>query len=77
MAFLKTALDVINEDPITASHAERLILALEVFKGTGVPPRAAKVLHLLNPALQGTLEPTDGDILFTVAQQWNYFAGVP
>lgn len=74
MAFLKVALDVINEAPETANHAERVTLANAVFKGSGVPPRAAKVLHLLNPALQGTLEPTDNDILFTVSQQWNYFA---
>lgn len=74
MAFLKTALDVVNEDPQTASHAERLALANQVLWGSGVPTRAFKLLHILNPALQATPDPSDSDILFTVAQQWNTFA---
>lgn len=77
MAFLKTAFDVTNEDSGTANHAERLALAEQVISGSGVPPRAFKLLHILNPALQGTQDPTDSDILFTVAQQWNYFANQP
>jgi predicted outer membrane protein len=74
MAFLKTAFDVSNEDPQTANHAARLVLAEQVINGSGVPPRAFKLLHILNPALQGTQDPTDSDLLFTVSQQWNYFA---
>lgn len=77
MAFLKTAQDVVSEDPQTADHAKRLILANQVISGSGVPIRAVATLHILNPALQVVGgEPTDNDLLFTVSQQWNYFAGV-
>lgn len=74
MAFLKVAFDVTNEDSGTANHAARLELANEVISGAGVPPRAFKMLHILNPALQGSPNPSDSDLLFTVAQQWNYFS---
>lgn len=71
-AFLKTGFDVINEDPGTASHAERLVLANQVINGS-LPPRAVQLLPILNPALQVD-NPSDNDILFTVSQQWNFFA---
>jgi hypothetical protein len=74
MAFLKTAFDVTNENSGTANHPARLTLAQKVISGSGVPPRASKLLHILNPALQGSQNPTDNDILFTVSQQWDYFA---
>lgn len=76
-AFLKTAQDVVSEDTETANHAERLTFANQVISGSGMPPRATSILHILNPALQvDGGDPTDNDILFTVSQQWNYFAGV-
>lgn len=71
-AFLKTAFDIINEDPQTANHETRLRLANQVVNGS-LPPRAVQILHILNPALQ-VEEPTDNDILFTVSQQWDFFA---
>lgn len=76
-AFLETAQDVYTEDPETPNHAERLALANQVISGSGLPPRAFSILHILNPGLQvegGS--PTDNDLLFTVSQQWNYFSGV-
>lgn len=75
LAFLKLANDVTNEDPGTANHVKRLALATQVINGSGVPPRCYQLLPTLNPALQvdGGV-PTDNDILFTVSQQWDYFA---
>lgn len=79
LAFLKLANDVTNEDPGTANHVKRLALATQVISGSGVPPRCYQLLPILNPALQvnvsdPTADPTDNDILFTVSQQWDYFA---
>lgn len=71
-AFLKTAIDVINEDPGIPEHAVRVILANQVVEGN-LPSRAAQLLPTLNPALQVD-SPTDNDLLFTVSQQWNFFA---
>lgn len=81
IAFLKLANDVINEDVETNNHANRVELANQVINGSGVPPRCYQLLPILNPALQvpvndPTADPTDNDLLFTVAQQWDYFAGV-
>lgn len=74
-AFLKIAQDVVTEDPGTANHAQRLVLANQVIKGSGIPSRAYEMLPRMNPALQvdGGV-PTDNDILFTVSQQWDAFA---
>lgn len=79
LAFLKIANDITNEDPGTANHVKRLALANQVISGSGVPPRCYALLPILNPALQVTVndpkaDPTDNDILFTVSQQWDYFA---
>jgi len=75
MAFLKTAVDVQNESEQVENHEDRLALASQVINGTGLPTRTVAMLALRNPALQ-VESPTDSDILFTVSQQWNYFAGV-
>lgn len=75
MAFLNTAQNVITEDPQTPNHAARLVLAEQVIEGDGLPRRAVDILHVLNPGLQ-VENPTDSDILFTVSQQWDYFADV-
>lgn len=72
MAFLKTAFDVVNEDPGTTNHTQRLVLANQVVNGV-LPSRAVQILHILNPALQVD-NPSDNDILFTVSQQWDFFA---
>lgn len=74
-AFLKLANDVVNEDESTGNHENRIALANQVISGTGVPPRAFALLPVLNPALQvDGGEPTDNDLLFSIAQQWDYFA---
>lgn len=73
MAFLNTAQNVMAESDQTANHAERIALAERVINGDGMPRRAVEMLHILNPGLQ-VADPTDSDILFTVAQQWEYFA---
>ncbi len=74
-AFLKTADQVVNESPSESNHAARLALANQVISGTGLPPRAFEMLPVLNPGLQvDGGDPTDNDILFTVSQQWDYFA---
>lgn len=75
MAFFSVANDVENESSSATNHIARKALADRVLYGAGVPPRAASILHILNPALQvdGGV-PTDNDILFTVSQQWDYFA---
>lgn len=74
-AFLKCAFDVTNEDAGTANHANRLKLAEQVISGSGVPPRAFQLLPILNPALQvESGDPTDNDLLFTVAGQWDRFS---
>jgi hypothetical protein len=70
--FLKTAFDVINEDPGTVNHAQRMVFANNVVNGV-LPPRAVQILHVLNPALQVD-DPSDNDILFTISQQWDFFA---
>lgn len=76
--FLKTANDVVNEASNTANHENRLTLAQQVINGSGPPVRATMLLHILNPALQVEGgEPTDNDILFTIAQQWDYFSAAP
>jgi hypothetical protein len=74
MAFLKTAFDVTNESDQTPDHTQRLALANQVIDGD-MPNQAVFLLPILNPALQVD-NPTDNDILFTVSQQWNFFANV-
>lgn len=74
-AFLKLANDVVNESGSTTNHANRLTLAEQVISGSGVPSRCYELLPVLNPALQvDGGEPTDNDIIFTVSQQWDFFA---
>lgn len=80
-AFLKLANDIVNENPATTNHAQRLALAVQVISGNGVPPRCYPLLPVLNPALQVSVsnpetDPTDNDLLFTVSTYWDYFAGV-
>jgi len=75
-SFQKVAVAVTQESTQTEHHADRLALAERVINGAGVPTRAHKILHTLNPALQATPEPTDADIEFSVTEHWNYFAGV-
>jgi hypothetical protein len=74
MCFMNVAFDVLNEPGNTANHANRVALANRVLWGEGVPPRAFKLLHILNAALQGSPTPSDGDLEFTVAGQWDTFA---
>lgn len=73
MCLLKCANNIVNEDPETANHANRKLLAEKVIRETVIPFRMNLLLPVLNPALQ-VESPTDSDIEFTVAQQWNYFA---
>lgn len=73
MCLLKTAQNIVSEDPQTTNHAKRLQLAEKVIRETVIPFRMNLLLPVLNPALQ-VEAPSDSDIEFTVAQQWGYFA---
>lgn len=73
MCLLKVAQNIVNEAPETANHAARLLLAEKIIRETVIPFRMNLLLPVLNPALD-IAAPADGDIEFTVAQQWDYFA---
>ena len=79
-ACLKAAYDILNEDGGTANHANRLVWANVILKGTVAEVEAKAAEHLRyamasNATLQSACEEaTDNDVQYIVNSQINVFA---
>lgn len=83
VAMLEAAIAIVNEDPQTASHAERATLALQTINSPDEWARRMAVAVVTNPNTgSGSSDPAvddaDGDsaLQFVVASIWNAVAGV-
>jgi hypothetical protein len=78
---LKSAYDVLNEDPGTTNHANRLAWANVILAGDEAAAKD-KVVAMMKYAIASNatiqtnpIDCTDNDILFVVASQLNILAG--
>lgn len=74
MAIIKSAIAIRAEDPETADHAKRDILAKRVLEQPDNWAHNFALGVVSNAAI--TTEATDGDIEFTVNSIWNAYAGI-
>lgn len=74
MAFLKSSLDIVGENPETPDHASRSVLAQKIISGQGVPPNVHAVLALRSPDAIQIETPTDTQIQDAVNGNFTYLA---
>lgn len=74
-ACLKAAYDIVNEDPVTANHANRMIWAQEVLQNFMTKANQMYLTVLANATIQASgTNSTDNDIQFVVNSLINQFA---